>query len=61
MRKGIEITATDSMGRKVEPVLVIGDFAGYTAGTILDANAIIKLIATMINGGTTIPNAIGSE
>ena len=66
MKKGFEINTTDSFGRKIEPTLVIGEFAGYSAGTVLDANAVIKLVMDLIKGltpggGDVLPNTVGTE
>lgn len=65
MKKGFEINTTDSFGRKIEPTLVVGEFAGYSAGTVLDANAVVQLIQKMIEGltpgGGVLPNTVGTE
>lgn len=49
MKKGLEITTTDSLGRRIEPSLEVGKFGGYTAGTILDANAVNTLVKAKID------------
>ena len=65
MKKGFEINTTSDIGRKIEPTLVVGSFAGYSAGTVLDANAVVQLVIKILNGavsgGEILPDTVGSE
>ena len=55
------ISATDSLGRRIKSNLLVGESSYYTSGDVLDANATLELIKKAVDGVIITPGSITSE
>ena len=48
-----DLSVTNNVGIRVKANILVGENGVYESGTLLDANAILELINSKMNGGST--------